>query len=74
MLCVLTVADFTKAESAPTENDYYPVTTFDVPEGVVLEAGAVQLMPDGKLAVATRRGEIWMVDQPLGKNGHRCQL
>ncbi len=66
-LCVLMAADFTNAESVPTENDYYPITTFDAPEGVVLEAGAVQLMPDGKLAVATRRGEIWMVDQPLGK-------
>jgi hypothetical protein len=66
-LCVLTASEFANAESAPTENDYYPITTFEVPEGVVLEAGAVQLMPDGKLAVATRRGEIWMVDQPLGK-------
>jgi hypothetical protein len=54
------------AQSVLTESDYYPITTFEIPEGVVLEAGAVQLMPDGKLAVATRRGEIWMVDQPFG--------
>ncbi|MEZ6137176.1 MAG: hypothetical protein R3C53_19985 [Pirellulaceae bacterium] len=53
------------AQEIPTEADYYPITTFETPEGVVLEAGAVQLMPDGKLAVATRRGEIWMVDEPF---------
>lgn len=57
----------TEAQALPKEADYYPITTFEIPEGVVLEAGAVQLMPDGKLAVATRRGDIWMVDQPFGK-------
>jgi glucose/arabinose dehydrogenase len=49
----------------PTEDDYYRLTKFEVPEGVVLEASAVQMMPDGRLAVASRRGEIWMIDQPL---------
>jgi len=49
----------------PTEADYYKITTFEVPDDVVLEAGAFQLMPDGKLAISSRRGEIWMVDNPL---------
>src|SRR6516225_3314300 len=46
----------------PTEDDYYPIHRFQVPEGVVLEAGAIELMPDGKVAVSSRRGEIWMID------------
>ncbi len=58
----------------PSESDYYPITSFEIPEGVVLEAGAVQLMPDGRLAVATRRGEIWMVDQPLAKTVSASQF
>ncbi len=62
------LAQVALGQSQPTEEDYYQLTTFEIPEGVVLEAGAVQLMPDGKLAVATRRGEIWMVDDPLGKS------
>lgn len=49
----------------PTEDDYYPITTFEIPENVVLEASAVQMMPSGKLAVASRRGEIWMISDPL---------
>lgn len=57
-----------RAQDRLTEDDYYPITTFEVPEEVVLEAGAVQLMPDGKLAVATRRGEIWMVENPLAES------
>jgi len=50
---------------APTEDDYYKITTLEIPDGVVLEASAVQLMPDGKLAVASRRGEVWMIEDPL---------
>ena len=36
-----------------------------MPEQIVLEAGALEFLPDGKLAVATRRGDIYLVDQPL---------
>src|SRR6516225_4702321 len=46
----------------PTEDDYYPILRFEVPAGVVLEAGAIETMPDGKVAVSSRRGEIWMID------------
>ena len=55
------------SETLPTEDDYYPITRVEIPEGVVLEPGAFQRMPDGRLAVSSRRGEIWMVDQPLAK-------
>ncbi|AGA29916.1 DUF7133 domain-containing protein [Singulisphaera acidiphila] len=48
-----------------SEADYYPLVTLPIPEGVVLEAGALEMLPDGKLAVATRRGEIFLVANPL---------
>lgn len=54
-------------EKPPAEADFYPITRFQVPEGVVLEVGATQLLPDGRLAVASRRGEIWLIDRPLVK-------
>lgn len=49
----------------PEEADYYTITPLPIPEGVVLEAGALEWMPDGKLAASTRRGEIWMIENPL---------
>lgn len=49
----------------PVENDYYKLTTFTIPEAAFLEAGATELLPDGRLAVSTRRGEIWLVDKPF---------
>lgn len=45
-----------------SEDDYYKLLRFEVPPGQVLEAGAIEIMPDGKVAVGTRRGEIWMID------------
>jgi glucose/arabinose dehydrogenase len=46
----------------PTENDFYKLLTFPIPEGEVLEAGAIDILPDGKVALGTRRGEVWLID------------
>ena len=53
------------AEEPQRESDFYKITTFELPPGEVLEASAFQLMDDGRMAVATRRGEIWMIDRPF---------
>ena len=50
------------ADPKPTEADYYQLVTCAIPDGIVLEAGGLQLLPNGRLAVATRRGEIYLVD------------
>ena len=49
----------------PKESEFYRITTFEAPSESVLEAGAFNLMADGRLAVATRRGEIWMIEKPF---------
>ncbi len=51
----------------PTENDYYTITTFETPADEVIEACGFQRMPDGKLAVCSRRGDIFMITEPLAK-------
>ena len=45
----------------PAEDDFYPLTRFQIPQGIVLEAGAIEPLPDGTLAIATRRGDIYRV-------------
>jgi glucose/arabinose dehydrogenase len=52
----------------PVENDFYRITTFETPAGAVIEAGAFNVMANGNLAVASRRGEVWMVKNPLAIN------
>ncbi len=48
--------------AAPIEDDYYRLIKIPIPEGIVLEAGGLEVMPDGKLAVSTRRGDVYMVE------------
>ncbi len=54
-----------------SESDYYRMSTIPIPEGVVLEVGGLETLPDGRLGVATRRGEVWIVENPAGVNGGR---
>jgi glucose/arabinose dehydrogenase len=60
----------------PTESDYYTITTFDTPQETAMEVGAIELLPDGKLALGTRRGEIWTVSgaQDASASNVRYQL
>jgi len=69
LLISFALSSVVRAEDAPlpTEADYYPITRFEAPEGVVLEASSFQLLPNGKVAVASRRGEIWIIDEPFAK-------
>ena len=45
----------------PQESDYYKITTFETPKDTALEVSSIELLPGGKLALGTRRGEIWTV-------------
>lgn len=45
----------------PTEADFYKITTFTTPQETAMEVGSIELLPDNKLALGTRRGEIWIV-------------
>ncbi|QIF06065.1 hypothetical protein G5S37_13610 [Roseimicrobium sp. ORNL1] len=51
-----------RAAEPPKESDYYKITTYDTPRETAMEVGSIELLPDGKLALGTRRGEIWVVD------------
>ena len=44
------------------ERLYYPITNLPIPEELVLEAGAFTVLPDDTIAVAARRGDIWLID------------
>ena len=48
----------------PVEQEYYRIVTLPIPEGVILEVGGLATLPDGNLAVATRRGDVWLVEKP----------
>ncbi|ADQ18154.1 cytochrome c class I [Leadbetterella byssophila DSM 17132] len=52
------------AQESPKEEDFYKIITLPVPEGILLEVGGVEMLPNGSVALSTRRGDIWIVDNP----------
>ncbi|MEM8709353.1 MAG: ThuA domain-containing protein [Planctomycetota bacterium] len=48
--------------TAEEERKYYRVVSLPTPEGEVIEAGAFEVLSDGRLAVGTRRGDVFLVD------------
>lgn len=59
-LTLLGVA-FLHAEE-PKESDFYTITKIPAPDGAVVEGGAIEILPEGKIAVCTRRGQIWTIE------------
>ncbi len=55
-------------QSKPVESDYYKLTPLPIPEHIVLEAGDSEWLPDGRLAVSSRRGDIYLVENPLAED------
>ncbi|VXD16372.1 c-type cytochrome [Marinoscillum sp. 108] len=53
----------------PKEEDYYKIITMPVPEGILLEVGGVTTLPDGRVALSTRRGDVWLVENPYLAGG-----
>ncbi len=52
----------------PTEDAYYRIIKVPVPEGVVLEVGGICPLPNGNIAASTRRGDVWVIEDP--SSGH----
>ncbi|MCI4667354.1 MAG: hypothetical protein MRZ79_04275 [Bacteroidia bacterium] len=57
------------AQVAPEEGDFYRITTVPVPEGIHLEVGGITSLPDGSMAVCTRRGDVWIIENPTIEGG-----
>lgn len=49
---------------AQQQSDFYRTVTLETPAGVNFEASGLAVLPDGRLAVALRKGEVWMLNKP----------
>lgn len=69
VICLITtliLGSLAFAQESPSEEDFYKIVTPPVPEGILLEVGGMVSLPDGRLAIATRRGDVWILDNPNG--------
>ncbi|MCA9173606.1 MAG: hypothetical protein KDB14_03890 [Planctomycetales bacterium] len=54
--------------TADEESKYYRIVEVPFPEELALEAGSFEVLPDERLAIGTRRGEIFFVDGAFDEN------
>ena len=58
----------TTNEIQQKEAAYYKIVDVPIPDEVVLEVGGLAMTDDNKLGVSTRRGEVWLLDNPTSTN------
>ena len=54
---------------AQKEERFYTIKTLPIPENIALEVGGMAFLPNDKLAVSTRHGEVWIISNPYMRNG-----
>lgn len=58
-----------KAQSdLPKEEDYFKIMRVPAPEGVILEVGGLCTLPNGDVGVTTRRGDVFIVENPTSQH------
>ena len=55
------------AQESPKEEDFFKILKVSAPEGTLLEVGGLTTLPNGDLGVATRRGDVWIVENPTSR-------
>lgn len=75
ILCTALVASSLHAErlgdfwnTTEAEAKSYPVVDIPIPDDLVIEASSFELLPDGRLAIGTRRGDIYLADGAFEEN------
>ena len=54
------------AQEAAKEEDFFRIAKVSVPENVLLEVGGLITLPNGDLGISTRRGDVFIVQNPTG--------
>ena len=57
--------------NAQDEADFYRLEKIEIPENIRLEVGGMDFTDGGKLAVCTRRGEVYLITDPGGEASYQ---
>lgn len=56
------------------EAEYYSISALPIPEGEVLESGALELLPGRVLAASSRRGDVYLIDKPFSDDPRQIKF
>jgi cytochrome c551/c552 len=71
LIFLLLIQVFAFGQKSKNEQDFYEIKTLPIPANIQLEVGGIATMPDGRIAVSTRRGEIWIIENPYQIGNHK---
>lgn len=54
-------------DTAEEESKYYRIVDIPIPEDMAVEAGSFEVLPENRLAIGTRRGDLLLVDGAFDK-------
>jgi cytochrome c551/c552 len=66
-LITMGIATSSFAQEAAKEEDFFKILRVNAPEGVILEVGGLAVLPNGDLGVSTRRGDVFIVENPTSQ-------
>jgi cytochrome c551/c552 len=66
-LITMGIAVSSFAQEAAKEEDFFKIIKVSAPEGVILEVGGLAVLPNGDLGVSTRRGDVFIVENPTSQ-------
>lgn len=69
--CILPIVGFGQEQIASKESEYYQITNVPIPEGIILEVGGLAFTDEDQLGVCTRRGDVWIIDDPYMKKSEQ---
>ncbi|MCW1914367.1 hypothetical protein OJ996_12325 [Luteolibacter sp. GHJ8] len=67
-LCGLIATGLVTALQAQQQSDFYIREEIPLPPGEVMELGSIALMPEQKIAVTSRRGDLWICTGAYGSD------
>lgn len=71
---ILPISVLVAEDRIPKEEDYYRWINIPIPEGIVLEAGGITELPGQKIAVSTRRGDIFTIEGAFDDTPEKVQF
>ncbi|MEY3432301.1 MAG: hypothetical protein RL131_237 [Bacteroidota bacterium] len=66
ILWISVLCSYGQKNTVQSEKDFYSLKTVAIPEEVKLEVGGIAILPDGRIAACTRRGDIWIIQNGYG--------
>ncbi len=65
---LISTALLSTALADPRQPEFYLREEIPTPDGEVLELGSIAIMPDKKVAVSSRRGDVWICEGAYEKD------